>query len=796
MSRLWIMVLVLLWIPVMAIAQLPGNAQCPVNCSCFFSQWFVRCSNASLSSLPPGIPNATVELDLQHNQFSTLSAGFFPELAEISIIYLGSSGIHQVEPGAFQGVKNLYHLHLDNNLLEQVPEGVFENLTNLIFLHLEHNQIAHLLPGISGWIGQAPSTTKSQLTEQPALPAPRLFSSNPCPSRRSPEVPTLLRGWGPELPPTGPACRGFSSLKQLSVLDLSNNLLLELSDQALHGLPRLRQLYLSANHITNVSSKALPGSLRALSLDENQLTSVPAAIRTSPMLSTLQLSGNPIRKLTSLSFGRRLRSLRQLFLDGLALEQITNLAFTRLRWLELLSLRNNSLESLPPLSSLKSLSTLYLTGNKWRCDCNLIWLRTWQKKVLRKERSPVECSSPEVLQGQLLVDIETSQNNLPPLSGIGVQDGWAVPSQKPLLVSGEELSLLVLHPGRKETEDLILSHVRFFFFHLAQLQKLTCPPFGMDSTTLSPSENMNTPMAIAPPRDIPLPGAATTATTTTSTALITTKRLPTSTTRSATSLHHGLERWDPCLADHISSVHIRTKGNTSLVVSWAFSGDQDQFEVRYTAGRDEQVLWVVGGLAEVTLHDLHAGTEYRVCVIPQNENLLECQAPAARQCKAERTAGLPSDTQPLHSPLGHSHSAVGFGIAVALLALAALALAVTYRLRTQPIQFQRYYDEDGSPLHRRSSNQAKMTMGPVDESMEDEDRHSYGTAASQHPEEKVDCTVSAPPSLTLTSTPKAVCTPPFRPLGIGLAHTFHSHSGTAFEPLPDSMPLLIALDLP
>nr|XP_008177492.1 chondroadherin-like [Chrysemys picta bellii]XP_008177493.1 chondroadherin-like [Chrysemys picta bellii] len=634
MSRLWIMVLVLLWIPVMAIAQLPGNVQCPVNCSCFFSQWFVRCSNASLSSLPPGIPNATVELDLQHNQFSTLSAGFFPELAEISIIYLGSSGIHQVEPGAFQGVKNLYHLHLDNNLLEQVPEGVFENLTNLIFLHLEHNQIAHLLPG------------------------------------------------------------GFSSLKQLSVLDLSNNLLLELSDQALHGLPRLRRLYLSANHITNVSSKALPGTLRALSLDGNQLASVPAAIRTSPMLSTLQLSGNPIRKLTSLSFGRRLRSLRQLFLDSLALEQVTNLAFTRLRWLELLSLRNNSLESLLPLSSLKSLSTLYLTGNKWRCDCKLIWLRTWQKKVLRKERSPVECSSPGALQGQLLVDIE--------------------------------------------------------------LQKLTCPPFGTDSTTLSPAENTNTPMAIAPPRDIPLPGAATTATAMTSAALITTRRLPSSTTRSPTSLHRVPERWDPCLADHISSVSIRTKGDTSLVVSWSFSGDHDQFEVRYTASRDEQVLRVVGGLAEVTLHDLRRGTEYRVCVIPQNENLLECQAPAARQCTAERTAGLPSDTQPVHAPLGHSHSAVGFGVTVALLALAALALAVTYRLRTRPIQFQRYYDEDGSPLHRRSSNQAKMTTDPVDESMEDEDWHSYVTAAGRCPEEKVDCTVSAPPRFTLTSTPTYV----------------------------------------
>ncbi|XP_006124019.2 uncharacterized protein LOC102452389 [Pelodiscus sinensis] len=629
MSRLWIMVLVLLWIPVLATTQFPGSAQCPENCSCFFSQWFVRCSNASLSSLPLGIPNATVELDLQHNQFSTLSAGFFPELNEISSLYLGSSGICQIEPGAFTGVKTLYHLHLDNNLLEQLPDGVFQNLTNLIFLHLDHNQITHLPPGV------------------------------------------------------------LSSLKQLSVLDLSYNLLLELSDQALHGPLRLRRLYLSANQITNVSSRALPGSLRALSLDRNQLASVPAAIRASPMLATLQLSGNPIQKLTSLSFGRRLRSLRQLYLDSLALEQVTSLAFTRLRSLELLSLRNNSLESLPSLFPLKGLSALYLTGNKWRCDCNLIWLRTWQRKVLRKDRSPVVCSSPAVLQGQLLADVE--------------------------------------------------------------LQKLTCPPFGMDPTTLSPSENSNIPMATAPPRDRPLPGFATTVTTTTSTTQPTT-RITSFTVHLATSHHRVLEKWDPCLADHISSVSIRSKGDSSLVVSWSFSSEHDQFEVRYTSDWGEQVLRVMGGLTEVTLHELHAGTEYRVCIIPQNENLPECQTPAARQCIAAHTAGLPHDAQPVHAPLGHSHSAVGIGVAVALLGLAALALAVTYRLRTRPIQFQRYYDEDESRPHCRSSKPAKMTMHPVDESMEDEDRHGYMTAASQCPEEKVDGTVRAPPRLMSTPT--------------------------------------------
>ncbi|XP_019370664.1 PREDICTED: leucine-rich repeat-containing protein 4C-like isoform X1 [Gavialis gangeticus] len=625
MSGLWITVftLPLLWTPITAIAPSPDDTLCPVNCSCSWLQRLVQCANASLSALPTGIANNTVELDLQHNSFSILSSGFFPDLPEITSLYLGSSHILQVASGAFKGVRNLYHLHLDNNLLEQLPQDVFVNMTNLIFLHLQHNQITYLPPGV------------------------------------------------------------FSSLKQLSVLDLSHNLLGELSDQALGGLSQLRRLYLTANRISNVSVRILPRSLRTLSLDQNQLESVPTVIRTSVTLSILQLSGNPIRKLTSLSFGRRLRSLNQLFLDSLSLEKITALAFTRLHRLEVLSLRNNSLESLPSLASMRSLSALYLTENKWCCDCSLIWLRTWQKKVTQQDRSPVECSSPRALQGQLLVDIE--------------------------------------------------------------LQKLTCPPFGTDFTTVNPAKN-NTPVATVPS----LPQAATTLTTTTSTALITIRG--TTTTRLATSQNHPLARWDPCLASVITSVSIRPKSDTSLVVAWSFAGDHDQFEVRYKEGKDEQVLRVIGELPEVELHGLLAGTEYRVCVIPQNEHLLECLAPAPQQCGAGHTTG---HLQPIHAPLGHSHSAVGTGVAVTLLVLVVLAVVTIYRLRARPIQFQRHYDEDESFPHRSSSssiNQAKVTMGPVYENIEDDDQHVYMTAASQGPEEKVDCTLVTPPWLTPTPT--------------------------------------------
>nr|XP_013802529.1 PREDICTED: chondroadherin-like [Apteryx mantelli mantelli] len=122
-------------------------ALCPSNCSCAALQRFVSCANASLAWLPVGLPHAAVELDLQHNLFPTLEAGFFPDLPALTTLYLGSSRVEWLETGAFGGLGSLYHRHLDHNLLRAVPTGAFTNLSSLIFLHLEHNQIAHLLPG-------------------------------------------------------------------------------------------------------------------------------------------------------------------------------------------------------------------------------------------------------------------------------------------------------------------------------------------------------------------------------------------------------------------------------------------------------------------------------------------------------------------------------------------------------------------------------------------------------------------------------------------------------------------------
>nr|XP_034984087.1 chondroadherin-like protein [Zootoca vivipara]XP_034984088.1 chondroadherin-like protein [Zootoca vivipara] len=627
MAQHWCVAFTLSVLWIIASPEVLDRSQCPIGCSCSFTDGFIRCSNASLSSLPTGIPQATVELDLQFNQLDSLLAASFPDLPELTTLFLGSNQVRRIEAGTFLGVKNLYHLHLDNNLLEEIPEGAFENLTNLVFLHLEHNRIAYLSPG------------------------------------------------------------AFSSLKRLSLLDLSHNLLTELSDEALGGLQQLRKLHLSANLIANLSARALPGNMRILYLDWNRLKSVPLAVRTSATLSSLYLSGNPIQELTSLSFGRKLGSLRQLFLENLCLENITSSTFKRLRRLEVLSLRNNSLESLSPLSSLKYLSTLYLTGNKWRCDCNLIWLRTWQKQVARKDRSPVECSSPEALQGQQLANVE--------------------------------------------------------------LQKLTCPPFQTNSATTSSSANAMPVISTLPSEQL-LPQAATTLPITVFTTFVTSRMFSitgTTTQNNPTSRptsdenHYILEKYDPCLSDHISSIHIRTKDHTALVVTWSFSGDHDQFELRYKSSVDQHILRVIGRLTEIELHHLQPGTDYRVCIIPQNKNLLECAAPTAQQCATGRTGA--------QVPAQHN-LALGIGVSIALLALVALALFAFYKWRIRPFQFQRYYDEDGLPSQRQGTAHSKLTTESVYENLEEDNQHVYMTAASQWPQEKIDCTPVVPSRFSST----------------------------------------------
>lgn len=290
----------------------------------------------------------------------------------------------------------------------------------------------------------------------------------------------------------------------------------------------------------------------------------------------------------------------------------------------------------------------------------------------------------------------------------------------------------------------------YVFLSFFQLQKLTCPPYQAKSDMSRPSANI--PMATTPFGVGPSSQAATTFPATVFTTL-TTSRI-TSTIKSIThnngatgpttrNKHHTLDNYDPCLSNHIISISTRTKGSTALLVRWTSSGDHNQFEVQCTSSMDQHILRVIGGLREIELHHLQPETTYKVCIVPQNENLVECVAPTAQQCTLGHT-GVPFLSQ-------HSKLALGTGVTITLLILVAMALFAFYKWRFRPIQFQRHYDEDGSSPQHQDLTQSKLTTESIYESLED-GQHVYVTADSKWCEEKIDCTSTSPSRFSSTPT--------------------------------------------
>ncbi|XP_044157642.1 chondroadherin-like [Bufo gargarizans] len=320
-------------------------APCPEGCTCLPVERHITCNYSNLTSVPPEIDNSTIELHMDYNNLTFLQQSFHQDLPELRSLYLRNCSIKTVKSDAFQKVTGVQHLFLDSNEIQEFENGTFDNLSNLLYLYLQENKIRYLQPGI------------------------------------------------------------FSPLKNLIALYLRNNLLTEISDGSLKGLTQLRWLDLGINMITKLSKEAFADSkLRKLNLQNNLLTSVPS-LKNRINLQTLHLSGNRIGKLSSASFSRNFRTVRELYLDNMELKDVSSSAFRRLRRLDVLDLRNNSLTSLP-VSQLKSSTIIYLSGNPWECDCSIteLYIRLLMSKKNKPEQE-VLCKSPKGLEGRSLTTI-------------------------------------------------------------------------------------------------------------------------------------------------------------------------------------------------------------------------------------------------------------------------------------------------------------------------------------------------------------------------------------------------------
>ncbi|XP_055681985.1 chaoptin [Lutzomyia longipalpis] len=294
------------------------------------------------------------KLYLQHNNISFLTNHAFGDLEVLDCLNLSSNNISTLRRRSFQGLMNLQELDLSDNRIEQLQFEQFGFLKKLRMLNLRNNRLKSLprdafintrieyLDMSENFLGLWPATAFSDIgftlrsirldgNQIEYLDATMFSNTNFLLELR------LAHNRITVLPDNT-----FSHLPNLTTLDISFNPLvstnfkelllylpslrrLNLRYTGLYNLPpmvaqsRLTELDISQNHIQDMSSLRDAPRLRVLYVSYNKIVNLTHFGRCVPQrLRVLDLSGNPIRKVTAHDFAQ-IRFIDELSIEGVKL---------------------------------------------------------------------------------------------------------------------------------------------------------------------------------------------------------------------------------------------------------------------------------------------------------------------------------------------------------------------------------------------------------------------------------------------------------------------------------------------
>lgn len=161
----------------------------------------------------------------------------------------------------------------------------------------------------------------------------------------------------------------FADHKDLAILGLDTNAIVEINRDVFVHLPSLEKLYLTNNKITTLHDRAFGhlNNLKEIEIDRNNIFSLNSETFSGlKKLQKLDLSSNSLEVIGDNTF-LPLVNLRSLNLDGNKIQMLDNKAFFGLSSLQSLSLAHNNIvdiDNLKVFEGLKSLISLNLRGNK------------------------------------------------------------------------------------------------------------------------------------------------------------------------------------------------------------------------------------------------------------------------------------------------------------------------------------------------------------------------------------------------------------------------------------------------
>ncbi|GBP52084.1 Leucine-rich repeat neuronal protein 1 [Eumeta japonica] len=281
------------------------------------------------------------------------------------ILKLNRNIIANVSVDSFN-LPNLHELDLSENSLQFLDPEVFSNTKNLKYLNLALNKFTTFATMIFHHLGSLEAIDIDYNDVGAQLRNHSMFQRN-----------------------------GFALTTKIQVLSLNGVDLNRAPDNFLADAYDLRDLRMAENKLTEIPE--LPFTLEYLDISDNPITRIdPEDFSNLPSLKELKLNNLLITEIPEFVF-TPLKALTRLFLErNVHLTHFDRLAFGRevlddpdYFMLEELSLRGSRLSNLSEDLAVPfgQLIKLDLQGNKWHCDCQLLWIK--QLQIPERERDHV-----------------------------------------------------------------------------------------------------------------------------------------------------------------------------------------------------------------------------------------------------------------------------------------------------------------------------------------------------------------------------------------------------------------------